>query len=73
VVKVAFCVACKVGEKGVWAYHVFDAHTFNLQASLFNLTIVHNYEAIISENVELNLVTRMCERFQSSTSSSIRH
>ncbi len=51
-VKVAFYVACKVGEKGVWACDVFDAHTFNLQASLFNLTIVHNYEAIIYENAE---------------------
>jgi len=72
-VKVEFYVACKVGEKGVWAYDVVDAHTFDLQASLFNLTIVHNYEAIISENVELKPITRMCERFQSSTSSSTRH
>ncbi len=71
--KVEFYVACKVGEKGVWTYDVFDSHNSDLQTSLFNLTIVHNYEAIISENVELNPVTRMCERFQSSASSSIRH
>jgi hypothetical protein len=38
---------------------VFDAHTFDLQASFFNITIVHNYEAIISENAKLNTITRM--------------
>jgi hypothetical protein len=59
VVKVAFYVACKVGEKGVWANDVFDAHSFNLQASFFDLTIVHNCEVIISDNAKLNLVTRM--------------
>jgi hypothetical protein len=40
----------KLVKNGFGPCDVFDAHTFDLQASFFNLTIAHNYEAIISKN-----------------------
>jgi hypothetical protein len=63
--KVVFCVGKKI-KGGVVVAGLLDSQQLDVQASYFTLTMSHNAEVVMHEPSDVNLVTRMWLKIQSS-------
>jgi len=63
--KVAFCVRKKI-KGDVVVVGLLDSRQLDVQASYFTLTMSHNAEVVMHEPSDVNLVTRMWLKIQSS-------
>ncbi len=58
--KAIFCVPHKLGGNGrIGLLALFSTHDLDLQSSHFMVTMMHNYEAILREENNLNLMIRL--------------
>lgn len=59
VLKATFCLLRKLGESGRVVLALFLIHNLDLRSSHFKVTMMHNFEAILWEENNLNLITKL--------------
>jgi hypothetical protein len=59
VLKWTFCALRKVGDNGKIVLTLLSIHNLDLQTFFFKTTMVHNYEVVLDEDNELNLVIKI--------------
>ncbi len=65
VIKSTFCVARRIVD-GIMVPPLLDSHMFNVQSSCFKFTMSHNVEGAMVEHLELNPMTILWIKINSS-------
>jgi hypothetical protein len=66
VIKSTFCVVCGIID-GIMVPPLLDSHMLDVQSSCFKLIMSHNAEGAMTEHSNLNLMTRLWMRINSSS------
>jgi hypothetical protein len=66
VIKVAFCSPKKLASSDVWVLEVLSTSSFNIEQSMFNLTMISNAHVTMAKLIDMNLLMHLWRIFLAS-------